>query len=291
MSSTAASRRRFRLGLQTLLGWRPGGFFIPYRHAQSVRPYAYTALEPLFAKAVPDMLRLLGRVEILGDRLRALAGPPPRPRWEQDWFPRLDGATLYAMVHSGRPRRVLEIGSGHSTRFIAQAVLDGGFPCAITCIDPQPRADLARLPIDLRLRLLAPEDAALARELAAGDILVIDSSHVAVAGSDVDLLLNLVLPQLTPGVLVHLHDIFLPDPYPEGWAWRGYNEQVAVAALLHSGGYAIRLASHYLATRHADRLACGVIGQLPLSPGTPESSLWIEKLPSTPVLRAQPQSP
>ena len=195
------------------------------------------------------------------------------------------------MVHSGRPRRVLEIGSGHSTRFIAQAVLDGGFPCAITCIDPQPRADLARLPIDLRLRLFAPEDAALARELAAGDILVIDSSHVAVAGSDVDLLLNLVLPQLTPGVLVHLHDIFLPDPYPEGWAWRGYNEQVAVAALLHGGGYAIRLASHYLATRHADRLACGVIGQLPLSPGTPESSLWIEKLPGTPVLRAQPHSP
>ena len=47
-------------------------------------------------------------------------------------------------------------------------------------------------------------------------------------GSDVDLLLNEVLPQLRPGVLIHLHDIFLPDPYPAGWAWRGYNEQVAV---------------------------------------------------------------
>ena len=285
MSSTTASWRRFRLGLRTLIGRRPGGFFIPYQHAPAVQPCAYPALEPLFAAALPDMQRWLGRIEALGDRLRSLTGQPPRPRWEQDWFPRLDGAALYTVVHTGRPRRVLEIGSGHSTRFIAQAVLDGGFPCAITCVDPQPRADLARLPIELQLRLFAVEDATLARELAAGDILVIDSSHIAVAGSDVDLLLNRVLPQLTPGVLVHLHDIFLPDAYPASWAWRGYNEQVAVAPLLHGGGWAIRLASHYLATRHADRLACGVIGQLPLSQGTFESSLWLEKLPAAPMVR------
>lgn len=290
MSSTAASWRRFRLGLRTLIGRRPGGFFIPYRHALAVRPCAYPTLEPLFAAALPDMQRWLGRIEALGDRLRGFAGPPPRPRWEQDWFPRLDGAALYAIVHTGRPRRVLEIGSGHSTRFIAQAVLDGGFPCTITCVDPQPRADLTRLPIKLHSRLFAVEDTALAGELAAGDILVIDSSHVTVAGSDVDLLLNLVLPQLAPGVLVHLHDIFLPDPYPASWIWRGYNEQVAVAPLLHGGGYAIRLASHYLATRHADRLACGVIGQLPLSPGTFESSLWLEKLPGAPIVRVATQS-
>jgi predicted O-methyltransferase YrrM len=290
LSSTAASWRRLHLGLRTLLGRRPGGFFIPYRHASTVRPCAYPALEPLFAAALPDMLRWLGRIEALGDRLRAFAGPPPRPRWDQDWFPRLDGAALYAIVSSARPRRVVEVGSGHSTRFIAQAVLDGAFPCTVTCIDPQPRADLARLPVELRPRLLAAEDATLTRELAAGDLLVIDSSHVAVAGSDVDLLLNLVLPQLAPGVLVHLHDIFLPDPYPASWSWRGYNEQTAVAALLHAGGYAIRFASRYLATRHAERLTGGVIGQLPLSPGTPESSLWLEKLPGAGVVRLGPHS-
>lgn len=290
MSNTAASWRRLGLGLKTLIGRRPGGFFIPYRHAPAVRPCAYPALETAFAAAYPDMQRWLGRIEALGDRLRELNGPPPRPRWEQDWFPRLDGAALYAAVHAGRPRRVLEIGSGHSTRFIAQAVLDGGFSCAITCIDPQPRADLARLPVELQLRLFAPEDSTLACELAAGDILVIDSSHVAVAGSDVDLLVNLVLPQLAPGVLVHLHDIFLPDPYPASWAWRGYNEQQVVAPLLHGGAWGIRLASHYIATRHADRLACGIVGRLPLSPGVHESSLWLEKLPGAPVLRAEAHS-
>ena len=173
---------------------------------------------------------------------------------------------------------MLEIGSGHSTRFIAQAVADGGFACAITCIDPRAARRLSpSSPV-------TPAPSALfrggcgrsTRELAAGDMLLIDSSHVAVPGSDVDLLLNTVLPRLAPGVLVHLHDIFLPDPYPADWAWRGYNEQVAVGCLLHGGGYAVRLASHYLATRHASApgrrrrrpaAACrpGALGEQPLA--------------------------
>jgi predicted O-methyltransferase YrrM len=288
LTGRARPWRRRWLGLRTLFGRRPGGFFIPYRHAPAVVPHPYPALEPLFAASLPGMLRWLDRIEALGDRLAALPGPPPRPRWEQGWFPRLDAAALYALARTLRPRRVVEVGSGHSTRFLALAVADGGFPCAVTCIDPQPRADLARLPVELKRRLLGREDAALARELAAGDLLFVDSSHVAVPGSDVDLLLNLMLPQLAPGVLVHLHDIFLPDPYPAGWAWRGYNEQVAVAALLQGGGYAVRFSSRYLATRHADRLACGVVGRLPIAAGAVESSLWLEKLPSAPAARPGP---
>jgi hypothetical protein len=286
LRSRAARWRRFQLDLRTVIGGLPGGFFIPYRHAVAVVPGPYPCLESYFSAGLPDMLQWLERIEAIGDRLQSLAGPPPQPRWQQDWFPRLDGAALYTIVLTARPKRVLEVGSGHSTRFIAQAVNDGGFPCTVTCIDPQPRADLTSLPIELNQRLLAGGDAELAGELEPGDILVVDSSHVAMPGSDVDLILNRMLPQLAPGVLVHLHDIFLPDPYPSGWAWRGYNEQVAVAALLHGGGYAIRLASHYLATRHADRLARGVVGQLPLSAGTFESSLWLEKLPTAPVSRA-----
>ena len=241
-------------------------------------PTGYPMLEPLFAAALPAMLAWLDRIDALGDRLRSLDGPPPVPRWGQDWFPRLDGAALYAIVRHGAPQRILEVGSGHSTRFLAQAVADGGFACTITCIDPQPRADIGRLPVTLHRRLFAAADAALADGLAPGDILLIDSSHVAMPGSDVDLLLNAVLPRLQPGVLVHLHDIFLPDPYPAGWGWRGYNEQVAVAGLLHGGGYAVRFSSHYLATRQAGRVAQGVVGQLPLAAGAWESSLWLEKL-------------
>ena len=290
MRPLPASWRRLRLGVRTLVGRHPGGFFIPYRHAPAVVPVGYPALEPLFAAALPEMLCRLEQIDSLGESLRSFAGPPPRPRWEQGWFPRLDGAALYAMVRTSRPRRVLEVGSGHSTRFVVQAVADGDIACSVTCIDPQPRADLAQLGVTLHRRLFEPVDADLAAELAGGDMLLIDSSHVAVPGSDVDLLLNLVLPRLAPGVLVHLHDIFLPDPYPPDWTWRGYNEQVAVAPLLHGGGYAVRWSSHYLAARHADKLAGNVVGQLPLGEGAFEGSLWLEKLATAPVVGAGSQS-
>lgn len=277
--------RRFRLGLPVILGAKGGAFLIPYRHAAEVMPHGYPALEPLFAASLPAMTAVLDTVESLAPALLALNGPPPQPRWNQDWFPRLDGAALYALVRSGRPRRGLEIGSGHSTRFLARAVLDGGFACNITCIDPAPRAEIEQLPVTLHRRTLRQADLPLAESLAAGDILFIDSSHIAMPGTDVDLLLNGFLPRLRPGVLIHLHDIFLPDPYPAAWTWRGYNEQVAVACLLQGGGYRIRFASRYLVTRMPDRLMRGVIGRLPLPPSAWEGSLWLEKLGSDPKQR------
>ncbi len=114
-------------------------------------------------------------------------------------------------------------------------------------------------------------------ELAAGDMLVVDSSHILMPGTDVDLLLNRVLPALPSGVLVHFHDIFLPDDYPAGWAWRGYNEQLGVAALLSGGTFEPLFASHYATTRLAEAVAGGVVGRLPLQPGARNSSLWLCK--------------
>jgi hypothetical protein len=113
--------------------------------------------------------------------------------------------------------------------------------------------------------------------LSAGDILFIDSSHILMPGSDVDTLFNRVLPALPAGVRVHIHDIFLPDDYPVAWEWRGYNEQLAVAALLQGGGYRLLFASHYVASRMADAVAASVAGRLTLLPGAMETSLWLEK--------------
>jgi len=204
-------------------------------------------------------------------------GPAPEPRFDQGWFARLDAAAAYAMVCRARPRRIVEVGSGHSTRFLARAVRDQGLETVITCIDPAPRAALDGLPV--RWRRCVVQKAALDdfRALDAGDILFVDSSHVLMPGSDVDRLIGTVLPALAPGVLVHFHDVFLPDPYPRSWAWRGYNEQGAIAALLQGGAYALCFASHYLATRHLALVEQGVLSELPnLAPGL-ESSLWLEK--------------
>ena len=106
MDPSRARLRRFRLGLRTLLGGAPGGFFIPYRHAAAAAPVPYPALEPLFAAALPAMAEVLREIGVHGDRLLALDGPPPVPRWSQSWFPRLDAAALYAVVRAARPRPV-----------------------------------------------------------------------------------------------------------------------------------------------------------------------------------------
>lgn len=255
----------------------PGGFRIPYRHAAAVRPVRHDALEPVFARALPRMEEVLVLAEALAPRLLAFDGPPPGPRFAQDWFPRLDAAVLYALLCHRPPARVVEIGSGHSTRFAARAIRDAGASTELVCVDPAPRARLDGLPVRHVPLLLQDADPALFEGLGAGDVLFIDSSHVAMPGSDVDLLLNGVLPRLAAGALVHLHDVFLPDPYPEEWAWRGYNEQVAVGCLLQGGAFEVVFASRYLVTQRAERVAASPLAELPLLAGVLESSLWLEK--------------
>ena len=218
------------------------------------------------------MLRLIEQYAAALDAIGA--EPPPAPRWNQDWFPRLDAAAAYAMVRSTRPKRIVEVGSGHSTRFLARAVADGGLETEIIAIDPQPRATIEKLAVQW-LRTPVQRVAAFPA-LAANDILFIDSSHQLKPGSDVDFLLNAVLPLLPAGVRVHFHDIFLPDDYPAHWGWRRYNEQAAVAALIERNILAVEFASHATVTRQPETLT-GVLARLPLVPGAVESSLWLSK--------------
>ena len=181
------------------------------------------------------------------------------------------------MVRRFRPRRIVEVGSGHSTRFLARAAADGAIGTQLTAIDPAPRATLAGLAIDLlRVRVQDAGNAPFTR-LAEGDFLVIDSSHKMAPGSDVQLLIRQVLPALPSGVYVHFHDIFLPGDYPESWAWRKYSEQPAVAALLSGGGYSILFASAWVLAHRGHLLQAGVLSRLPLVPGAIESSLWLQK--------------
>ena len=275
--------RRLGFGLATVLGLARRGFFIPYRYAGDVPPPGarppYDAAEALFARYEPVFGEVLAG---LGDHAAAFRSigdaPAPAPRWKQDWFPRLDAAVAYAMVRDGAPARIVEVGSGHSTRFLARAAADAGAATRITAIDPAPRATIDGLCVEVVRAPLQRAGEAPFAALGPGDLLFIDSSHILMPGSDVDHLMNRVLPGLPAGVRVHLHDIFLPDDYPAAWAWRGYNEQLAVAALLHGGGYRPLFASHYAVTRMAGRVADSAAAGLPLAPGAHESSLWLEKL-------------
>lgn len=277
MRLTRSGLRPLLLGLGTVLGLRRAGFFVPHRYAASVRPQAYPGLEPRFEAALPSFVEVLQEIERQGPALARLRGPAPEPRFDQSWFPRLDAAAAYAMVCRVQPRRILEVGSGHSTRFIARAIRDRNLPTELTCIDPAPRAALEGLPVRWIRSLLQEAPPSCIEDLRAGDVLFIDSSHVLMPGTDVDRILNGILPALPTGVLVHFHDVFLPDPYPERWAWRGYNEQSAIATLLQGGAFEIAFASHWIAIRRPGCLARGILAELPLEAPGLESSLWLVK--------------
>ena len=274
--------RRLGLGLATVLGLGRRGYFLPYRYAGAVPDISacppYRAVEAHFAARGPAFAAALDALAEYADALRSIGTPRrgSRARWDQDWFPRLDAALAYLMVRRHRPRRLIEIGSGHSTRFVALAARDGGLDTAITAIDPAPRADLAGAGITLRREIVQRTGLGPFRALGPGDMLMVDSSHILMPGSDVDVALNAILPLLPAGALVHFHDIFLPDDYPAAWAWRGYNEQTAIASLLGSG-YEVLFASHYVATRMAGAVASSVAGSLPLVAGAHESGLWLRK--------------
>jgi hypothetical protein len=277
-----ARLRRLGFGLSTLLGLRRQGFFIPYRYANRIPKRGdrslYVELESLFAAAEPTFLSVLGRAS---DHAAALAAigkkPAPEPRWKQDWFPRLDGVAAYVLVREACPSRIVEVGSGHSTRFMSRAVRDSGLSTEIVAIDPAPRASLEGVGVTLLRSTVQDAGTTPFAKLAAGDMLFIDSSHILMPGTDVDFLFNRVMPLLPRGVWVHVHDVFLPDDYPAEWEWRGYNEQLAVAALIQNRGFTIIWSSHYVAARMADTVRASAAGRIPLMEGARESSLWMVK--------------
>ncbi len=154
-------------------------------------------------------------------------------------FSWLDARSLFALLRHWRPRQLVEVGSGFSSLLIADVnrrFLGGSL--ATTCIEPYPRPFLAA-GIDgidtLRVEQVQDTPMEVFTGLQAGDILFIDSSHVAKTGSDVNHLYFEVLPRLARGVRVHIHDIFLPHEYVKQWVLeenRSWNEQYLLRALL-----------------------------------------------------------
>jgi hypothetical protein len=266
----------------TIFGLARRGIFIPYRFADKLpvpgTVRSYHPVETMLRAAQGNFIAVLDHLDTLEADITAIEGSgPPQPRWNQDWFPTLDAAAAYAITRQTRPQRIVEIGSGHSTRFLFRAINDGGFECTITAIDPAPRRGVDKLPIDLRTETLNNVDPGIFETLSAGDIIFVDSSHILVPGSDVDDIMNRILPLLPSGILLHVHDIFLPDDYPKTWDWRGYNEQSAVALLITTGAYEPLFASHYVATRMAETLEGSVVPRLPSSEGAYPASLWLRK--------------
>jgi Methyltransferase domain len=196
-------------------------------------------------------------------------------------FSGADACAYYGLVRKLQPRRVVEVGAGWSSVFLAHALARNERPAEVTLIEPEPnRRLLDRLPRNWEVRqaLLQLADMEPFTRLEAGDVCFYDGSHCVHTASDVNWFFFEVLPRLAPGVMVHVHDIFLPDDYHDQWLLGdglSWNEQYFLQAfLMHNDAYRVRLANHMLFRLREDDVR-------PLYPGWPDGgSVWIEKVAS-----------
>jgi hypothetical protein len=198
-------------------------------------------------------------------------------------FSWLDARALFVLLQAWRPSRVIEVGSGYSSLLIADVnrrFLGGATD--VTCIEPYPRPFLRRtVPGIARVLEQRVQDVPLATfdALGDGDVLFIDSSHVAKTGSDVNHLVFEVLPRLARGVRVHVHDIFLPHDYPPDWVLgenRSWNEQYVLRALLmHSTAFRVVFGCAYAFHAHFDLVRSALAH--PKGHAFGGGSLWLRK--------------
>ena len=157
------------------------------------------------------------------------------PCWINNWLDGLDTLALYGFVALKAPRQYLEIGSGYSTKVVRRAVCDHNLETQIISIDPLPRAEVDRLCDEVIRKPLQDVDVKFFDRLSPGDILFLDGSHRCFMNSDVSVFFLDILPNLKPGVVVHVHDIDLPYDYmPERAEWY-YSEQYLLAVALLAG--------------------------------------------------------
>ncbi|MEO8026401.1 MAG: class I SAM-dependent methyltransferase [Bryobacteraceae bacterium] len=154
------------------------------------------------------------------------------PAWINDFLPGLDSAVLYSLVSSSKADIYMEIGSGNSTKFVRRAIQDQGLSTKIVSIDPHPREEIDQLCDEVIRQPVEEVSLDVFSRLKAGDILFVDHSHRSFMNSDTTIVFLDILPELKPGVLVQIHDIYLPWDYPPEWIERHYNEQYLLACYL-----------------------------------------------------------
>jgi hypothetical protein len=268
------------------LGWPPGHFYSPIPDPDEIRRREATIFRGADAPLAGIDLREEAQLAMLRD-LGASAAEHPwerearagvRYRFDNPNFQQGEALVLLGLMRLARPRRVIEVGCGWSSCALLdvnERFLGGTALC--TFIEPYPELlhELAGdQQLDVRRAPVQEVSLPLFDELGAGDMLIIDSTHVAKVGSDVNHLVFEVLPRLAPGVLVHVHDIYHGFEYPRVWAYqlRAWNEAYLLRALLmFNSAWEIVFFNSFIAARHPEAFAAS----LPAAAESPGSSLWL----------------
>lgn len=205
-----------------------------YGYTQPPHPEITRILEKNRARYMEFLSRCLEYREQLA-RIHRSRDDGINPYWQNPMFSGIDAVSLYCTLAIYSPKRYIEIGSGHSTRFARLAIRNNNLPTRVISIDPTPRAAIAALVDEHIQQPLESADLSIFQTLESGDVLFIDNSHRVFMNSDATVTFLEILPRLKHGVLVHLHDIALPYDYPPQWQHRFFSEQYMLAVQLLSG--------------------------------------------------------
>lgn len=199
-----------------------------------------------------------------------------------DFYAYTDAIVLYAMMRHCMPKHIIEVGSGFSSAVMLDTnELFFDNQIKLTFVEPYTERlnsllnesdKSATTIIQQGVQSVSLE---VFEQLEAGDILFIDSTHVAKTGSDVNYIIFEILPRLRSGVLVHFHDIFYPFEYPKEWVLEGRNWNEAYflkSFLMYNEGFEIKVFSDYLHRHHGE-----VFNGMPLCFKNGGGNIWLER--------------
>jgi hypothetical protein len=171
------------------------------------------------------------------------------PSWKNGFLPAIDTIMLYTILEKFKPKKYLEIGSGNSTKVAAFCRKEQSLNFSITCIDPHPRREIKEIADTWLSEQIQSVSLDYFKNLQPNDIVFLDGSHVLHPNSDVMCFFMEILPVIPKGVIIHIHDIFLPYDYPQWVCDRFFNEQYIFAAcLLNSDNFKIISPDYYILT-------------------------------------------
>ena len=188
-----------------------------------------------------------------------------------------DAAVYYSMIRHYKPKHIVEVGAGSTTKLASLAIKKHPETLLLS-IDPFPPSYVSEISELTKLIKKPVQDVPIEEfeKLKENDFLFIDSSHVSKIGSDVNYLFLEVLPRLQKGVIIHIHDIFLPLEMPKEWILQNlfWNEQYILHAfLIGNSDYKVLFGNKYMSIYHPDVLL-KIFNNEPIGGG----SFWFKKI-------------
>jgi hypothetical protein len=194
-------------------------------------------------------------------------------------FDGTDALVLYCMVRHFQPNIIAVVDSGFALRLCAQAAVRNG-NTRVICIAPNSDEVLTQGHPGLTgtISQNPPEDILdVVDQLSAGDILFFGSNFLEKIHEDINYPLLEVLPRLKPGVITHLHGIFMPQEFPKEFMTKNpesWGLQCALQIFLSCNpGFEVLFGNSYMAATHNREMGKA----FPKAPWVGGGSFWIRR--------------